>query len=857
MSLPKPTEASLRDAALDALLHRHLPDDTDPKAFLQNPTRQQFVYGLRAFEQALKTNQKAIARDLNTPAFRSLLYIDEVQPLDTLSPTNIAFLLNPKIGGQLRAISSPRFRTIVLAHYLIQKSKGAFAIREEQGCLTFWNNGHRININSPSLLKKEGRGRRPLTESALAGQDAPEQREEWPVDAQNRYFLAFYWRPGRRKNRDKVGYAIVKAPLMSKSVEESWNETQITYYYTQGQHTTLVTEANASDKRTLSLRLTDAPGQQRAGVWTQITLDWTGPNDPIYTGVFASLSGHDRFQHPAGGLIVWWRQPSAEHCADLIKRYMENPEEIPVEVFHFLLERRVDVPVQDGAIESLEALPRMRNVRLLAGIAQAYQGYFVHPATGIVSLFSCRISAAGRVECRYPNNHKHPKLAGFTSPFAHGVQIDLHYVADSGAYRLHYFLEGALTTGRYLLGIYAGFDHSLTHPTSGRVVLQAIADEQEPLVTDIDISEFSADPNNTTAMGYLTGELGLPTATDSLVVDQLKWTRRANLVAPLAGRYDLYMTERLNSDDPPEVFRHNLVITDSGMAILSGNGREGQGPAILTSDHLLMVQFEATGKGQVQGTLLVSLCDIKGYLSRYEQIQHLFGMATFVDQLRIMSMVVVLKATPTNNPDVTPVDPLPIRFSRTMAVTQFNLTTADFNSYDSQLSGMLSTLEGEAYRLIRLPKTPNHPFRPRRDKDRRGPFFAACYRAKFYNQAPSESLFLEIESYLEDAYTHGFATLRFGGESVRDLSTPFAAPDRVRQYMRKHNIHHTYLKKIQEDFRSLSQDFPLLLTAYDDLNGLGSLLLRGLVERFWGDLNDYRTPDTVPQQNQKPEIAFR
>ncbi len=840
MSATKPMSESIRDERIDVLLNQYLPDDTNRHDFFSHTEREKIVYGLRGFHQAIQKSYGQISTELKDPDLPYLaLFVNDGEKTATLSDTNISFLLDPapKMVADTRPIKSPKAKTISLAQYLIHRSGGRFSIKEEQNQLTFWNNGQLMDTGSPDLQKRQGRGRKPK-EATEPSEESEQEPMEWMPDPDNRYFLAFYWRPHRKKSKEKVGYAIVKAPLHNRSVEEAWKNTEITYWYSDGQHTTVATEVNMPDKRTLALRLIDAPDQDRRDVWTQITLDWPNHMAPVYTGAFASLSGKDRFRHPAAGLMVWWRQQSEAQCQAMISQYTSNSESIPVELFHFLLGRRVDVPVHDGVIESIESLPFAKNVRLLENIAQTYQGFFIHPSTGQVTLFSCKISAAGRVECRYPNNHKHPRMAGFAMPFAHGIEVDLDYNTDNGSYRLHYFLEGALTKDQYLLGVYAGFDHSLTYPTSGRVVLRV---QPEPILLDLDMPQFRRDSQYAEVSGYLTGQKGLVMSTDSQVVDRLKGLEKTNQVVPLAGHYDLYMTERVNGDDPPEVFRHSLLLTETGMAFLSGNGREGEGLVLVSQDHLLSIQFGTPANQQVQGTLLVSLCDRKGYLSRYEQIQHLFGMATFVDQLRITSMVAVMKPSgKSDDTPIVPVDDLPIRFNRSMSVVQQNRTQADFDSYDSQLAGLLSALEGEAYRLIRLPKTPNHPFRPRRDRDRRTAFFAACYRAKQYVQDESDSLYNEIEAYLEEAYRHGFATGRFAGVSIKELSAPYSSPERLRQYMAQHNIEDTHFKKLKQDFKDLSQDYPLLIAAYDDPEVLGHEALKGIVERFWGDVNAYR-----------------
>ncbi len=828
-------ESIHRDEVVDQLLQRYLPDDTDTPSFFNHPNRREVVLGLRAFHLALRISQQAITDDLAQAPYKSLLAINHQEP-DTISATNVSYLLNPDIvPNRVRAIKSPKFRTIALAHYLIAKSGGDLSIEEQNGQLVFLNKNQPIDTRSPRLKKKVGLGRKRkhvMLESAGADRSAGSPAQPC--------FLAFYWRPHRKKTREKVGYALVKPPTGATTPEHSWVGAEVTYWYSDGQHKTVVTESNPSDGHMLSLRLIDAPGQKRTGVWTQITLDWTSDKAPIYVGAFASLSGKFGLAHPAAGLMVWWRQPSLEACEDLIRQYVQNPESIPDEVFHFLLGQRVDVPA-DGAVESFDALPRAKNAWLLAEVADSYQGFFVHPITGHVTLFICKISRAGRVECRYPTQHKHPRLQGFAIPHNHGIRVDLDFDHDNGTYRLHYFLEGGLTDNRYLLGVYAGFDHSFTHPTSGRVVLQKQAD---PVVADLDMFTFCQSPQYLKVGQYLSGQQGLVAATDSQAVEELRNVTRARPLAQLAGTYDLYMTERRNPNDPPEIFRYRLEVQRSGKALLSGNGRSGEGMAEVSRDHLLRIQFGLPTNQLLQGSLLVSLCDDKGHVERYDQIRHLFGMATLVNQDRIMAMVAVLKPSPSADEGLVPIDPLPIRFHRQMSVEQQNQTRVGFDSYDKQLAGLLSALEGEAYRLIRLPKSPNHPFRPRRTQDRRTAFFAACHLARHYSAGHAQEKMVDlrddIKGYLLEAFRHGFATLRFGGALVRELGAQGPKPERLMQFLRQHGIDTVYLNRLKGDFRDLIRDYALLISAYDDPAELGHPDLNDLVERLWGDMDEYR-----------------
>ncbi|KAB7731477.1 hypothetical protein F5984_11865 [Rudanella paleaurantiibacter] len=829
-----------RDETVEELLQRYLPDDTDSASFFDHPNRREVVLGLRAFVLALRISQKTIYSDLAREPYKSLLYISHQEP-DTISTTNLSYLLNPNIEqSRLRPIKWLKFRTIALVHYLIAKSGGRLSVSEQNGQLVFLNQNQPIDTHAGRLRKKEGLGRKPRqVETEPSGGGSPAPTPGQPC------FLAFYWRPHRKKTKEKVGYALVQPSAGANSLDDSWVETEITYWYSDGAHKTVVTESNPSDGRMLSLRLVDAPGQKRTGVWTQITLDWTSDKAPIYVGAFASLSGKFNQAHPAAGLMVWWRQASVEACEDLIRQYIQNPESIPDDVFHFLLGQRVDVPV-DGVVESFDALPRAKNAWLLAEVADSYQGFFVHPITGHVTLFSCKISRAGRVDCRYPTQHKHPRLQGFASPLNHGIRVDLDFDYENGAYRLHYFLEGGLTDNRYLLGVYAGFDHSFTHPTSGRVVLQKQAD---PIVADLDLFTFCQSSQYQEVGQYLSGQQGLAAATDSQAVEELKNITRARPLARLAGTYDLYMTERRNPNDYPEIFRYRLEINRSGKALLSGNGRSGEGIAEVSRDHLLRIQFGLPTNQLLQGSLLVSLCDDKGHIERHDQIRHLFGMATLVDQDRVMAMVAVLKPSPPTDEGLVPIDPLPIRFHRQMSVEQQNQTRVGFDSYDRQLAGLLSTLEGEAYRLIRLPKTPNHPFRPRRVQDRRTAFFAACHLAKYYGQQRLVSghedekmvdLRNDIKSYLFESFRHGFATLRFGGALVRELGAKGSRPERLVQFLAQHGIDDVYLIKLKGDFRDLIRDHVLLVSAYDDPTELGHADLNDLVERLWGDMDEYR-----------------
>lgn len=809
-----PTDNPIRNERIEKILQKYLPEDTEPKAFFDNAKRLEIVMGLRAFKRKIGLSIKVIDSDLVKSLYAGYFTEDDENKA-TLHGTNIAFLLNPSIK-RIRPIASPKDRTIILAQYLVHKSEGRFDIVELNGRVTFWCDGQLIDTKSKTLRKRVNVGRKPGHRDAMHKQ--PDKISE---PATHRFFVAFYWRPNQYKHTEKVGYAVVIAPLLTHSVEESWKGTEIDYRYSDGSHLTEVTNAELPDRRTLCLQLKDSPAsispnQKRENMQTQIILNWTNRAYPIHTGVFASVSGSGPSLHPAAGLMVWWQQSDLQSCEKLIEEYKANPERIAPSLAYFLQHQRVDAPV--GSFSRIENLPYTQTVVQLERWANKFQGYYLNTKENKVVLFECVVNKHGRIHTKSdPDKHSPHDMHGYAQMIHEAVRFNLDYRENAQDFRIQYNMEKAFRTsqsGTYWLGMYTGFDDRLIEPFAGPVILQIPKKNHGVLKKDYSVSEFKlnwkrADPVEILKLLHYTGsesELNRHTS-HGLASD-----------FPFTGRYTCFVMGR--DDHSSTILPYRLVIESNATVKLVRQEVELLGKGEVTSSKNLLIQLNGTD--DFVGTLLFSLHRANSVVATTKDVARLYGvMAKIKNEQRVEASAAVL--VPERNEDS----------SREWSEEIKRSDVVLFAQFDREFKGLLTFLSGQIYRHVRLRLTANRPFRPRKQDYRRVGFYAACDLIKRLKTDLDErkDQIDHIKNHLTECFYMGFAAPTFAGITIHE---EVLSDSQLKAAFRPHGFT-TYnsLSDLRRDLESLLDDQSLLQQAAQDVTLLGHPDIIEYVYELW------------------------
>ena len=805
--MPAPVSES-KQARLDriqALLNNapFLPDDDHPD-FLNHPQRIYFVRGIRAFQDRCGESWGEVEEKLSGSPYQSLrgndtfgrTNLNELRWLATDSDESTGNADPARKRG--RMVSNRPRKLTKLALFFVSAFYPQFDVQEKDGGLVFLDKGRAIEL-APS---------------------------------RDRQYIAYYWRHGNRRNSEKAGVALIRVP------DGNWSQTTMTLHYRDGTRITLYTTRGEVIDNILYIQLDDTDGTDgcQPNILTQLTIDYAYERQPFLLGTYTTV--HRPTVDPTAGLIVLEAKRTVAEGEMLVAQCLANDETIPAEIRYYLTFQRLDV--EGKSISDVSEMPYADDVRRLAQFAGQYQGYCINPVTEEIDLFRCVISRAGRVVCTFDNEETSCEEVGYLRFVNAAVRIDMDYQDRHTRFRYNFFLQDRLAerTGQlYWLGIRAGFSANLSEPMSGRVVLQWADNPAQGACDAVELVEQR--PNGPILRDFLIGLDGaVQKFTDSFAGELFRDVMpNTALIALFAGDYDAYLNGRQIVNNTTRIYRHQLTISENGQVKLVGNGKRAWGTASVYRGKYLSIQFDRHGEKGFFGTLILSLLHGEVEIKNRSEVRHLFGALVKMDNQRIEATSVVLQ--PVGQPRPEPAQlPDPDAFFRSRDLPGSDIDYDRFDAQDQVLGGLLSFLDGQMYRFMRLPRTPNRPFRPRKESYRRVPFYAACYIAGQYAIDKNPQHVATIRTHLRDAYHHGFAAEKFAGERVTSLATEAGQ----NSYFSRQAISTDYRADLCADFASLLADQRLVTDALPAVLGVHPEM-RALVEKLWPHLADSPLPN--------------
>lgn len=717
-----------------------------------------------------------------------------------------------------------------------------------------------------------------------SGADKPENTKPKPpipdpLGPNTLRYFAFYPRHGKKKEEEKIGFALVEVP------DGQWVNAKMTYYYSDRRLVfTLPQDSTISPHQGLSLYLTmqrskhepDADGkldrdattnrEKRLAPYVHIVLNYSDGPTLYLVGTYNTI--HWRDEIATAGLMVWMRFDGPYADLEKTTDHFLNQANIPPVVSYSLINKRIDTA--NGKFDRQESLPdALSFLNSIGSLADTYQGYYVHPVSQSVVLFECIIDPLGKVNCFYQASHKGAVLLGYVRVFNNAVQIslfDTNPPVENQEIRLQYHLKKKPFVDdsgqEFLVGVCAGYDFLFTNPTAGRVVLRRCTANEKPEIKDYQQSVFQRRPYAAQVLSLLRGaNTQTKYMTDSVMYYQTFGFvfDQGNGIA-IGGEYDCFLGTRPDDGDPDhtrdasmQIARYRLIIDNDGFVSLYSHAEQiGLGQCIIHPNGFLIIQLTPVNDQVEQGffgLMLLSLKKQSGRITKSTEVKHLFGMLTKIENRRVGSMAVVVRASDKvwieDNSDNQAMGEsvnkeLPSVFYRSHSITGSDIPHDLFDQYDADFSGLLSFMEGQTYRLMRIPRTANRPFRPRKIDYRRVGFYAACYLVK-------QSKFTEARRHLKESYHLGFAAEKFAGVAVRD----WHLRDTQDYFFTTHYTPIEYRNELSADIASLRQDQTLLWDAFTP-DCLAHEQIREWTEKLWPYLKN-QTTSPVDSKTQKPE----
>ncbi|WP_143092668.1 hypothetical protein [Arsenicibacter rosenii] len=774
-----------------------LPEETS-EVYNLHTLRFQFAEGLRIFQE-MSRNPHTHKRDSWTTIRDNLATPDYVH--DGFSTTYLNEVIRIK-GDPQPDRKYIRSKQITLALYFISHYAALcrFDIRSDRGMLLFYN-----------------------------GEDVI-HRCELPKDGK-RYYLLYFWRQQNENDQEPVGYA-----LLTREGAD-WEETKLTFsdpLYLNAVFT--ATESQLSTNQVyIQMRNgndgADVAETARATSYLQLSLNVFHDQQLIILGI---LSGSQRRTGDAmAGVVALIRFETYAEAMLELDAYSRSLKQPPVEIQYFLAHQRLEIA--SGDFQSLAELPRAREVRRLQHLAGKYQTYFVHPdrAKHQIMRYNLEIKLSGEVVCLYGDPDNESVMTGIVRYTDEVVWLELDFLPAIQAYRVRYLLytkSEKFNHRKCLLGIHTGLNKGLTIPNTGRLILE---ENPKPVVGAMSVSEFYRNHYFADHYRFLMGnhevELNraltdaflreIPVEAEEPVVDQG--------IARFKGYYDCYVCDRHGEEDIYKIYRYVLHIQPDGQLTLARANEQFNGRAALHQQtSYLQIHLEPSERSGSLGTLLFSLNFGSSKIRRRTDIQHLFGVMAKLNNRRTEAMAVILHRADDETYRHLDISTVQEEFVRHLDENyRDDSDEFGFDYYDQKLLGGLSFLMGQMYRLIRLPRTPNRVFRPRKDECRRVNFYAACFlmnqlKGQFRKEIQKKKQFdspqqlyqireqiSRIKEYLKEACRHGFAAERFAGYAVH---SPEQKKEFRSELVRLH-IPAKQLEELEKELIGLLEDRKLLI----------------------------------------------
>lgn len=481
--------------------------------------------------------------------------------------------------------------------------------------------------------------------------------------------------------------------------------------------------------------------------------------------------------------------------------------------------------------------PSMR----FAGFSNRYQGYSVKHETDEVLLFECSVDEEGTVGIVFnEGTHTDDRLDGQAQRINQTVRFNLAYVPEARTHRIHYYLEKAYTNkpecpgGPYWCGTYAGFHGNKVKPIAGRVLLQVPESPGAVVRADMKLTDFCRDWPHAGAILNLLGEPPRPTVFED----------GDSSIFPFEGVYTCFVVSRGHSRS--RLLPYRLTVYADATILLQRKGVYCSGLVTLIKGNYLSVQFEEIGS--FVGSMLLSLNLTDSAIEQYREVGHLFGMLTKAQEgnrLESSAMVMVREHFRNANEEWD---------------AEIDRNSPNFDLLDLQYQGLLSFLNGQIYRQIRLSLPANSPFRPRSTDYRRVAFYAACQLAQQLNEAEKERNRDEydkkvnlLRAHIQESFQIGFAAQKFGG-----VKLPATKIDRKRllKLFAKHRLREEYdILHLENELGLLQQDDKMLRDAVNQPNLLGHPDIIGLVHDLWPRIKAKQS--RVKNQHPKTEQLTR
>lgn len=779
------------------LLENCLLPDESSEVYNLHTLRFQFAEGLRIFQEASR-NPQTNKRDSWTIIRDNLATPDYVH--DGFSTTYLNEVIRIKGDPQPdRKYIRPKQITLALyfiSHYAVLCR---FDIRSERGMLLFYNGDDIIH------------------------------RCELPRDGR-RYYLLYFWR--QQDTQEAISYG-----LLTREGND-WESARLIFSDLPYEDDVFTATESQLSNNQVHIRMRNgqeaAEGSEAARVpnFLQLSLNTFHDQQLIILGI-ASGSQRRTGDTMAGVVVLVRYETHAEAMLEL-DAYKQEAKQPPVEIQYFLTHQRLEVA--PGEFQSLAELPGARDVRRLQNLTGIYQTYFVHPERGKHQIIcnTIDIRPSGEVVCLYGDPDNVSVMTGVVRYTEDVLWLELDYLPGIQAYRIRYLLytrPERLNQRKCLLGIYSGLNKGLSVPTTGRLILE---ENPKAVVGTLPVRDFHRNGYFADYYRFLSGnheaELNR-SLTDSFLKDIVVDTDdplNEQGIARFKGYYDCYVCDRQGEEDMYKIYRYVLHIQADGQLTFARANEHFSGRAELHRQmSYLQIQLEPGEHNSALGTMLFSLNFASSKIRHRSDIQHLFGVMARLDNRRTEAMAVILHRADDAAYRQLDISMVQEEFVRHLDEGHPDNNEFDFDHYDRKLLGGLSFLMGQMYRLIRLPRTPNRAFRPRKDECRRVSFYAACFlmnqlRGQFKKEIHKKRTLqhphqlyqfreqiLRIKEYLKESCRHGFGAELFAGYAIHSPEQKKA----LRNELLKLHIPAKQLDELEKELIGLLEDRKLLIGA--------------------------------------------